>query len=128
MTIRNRYGDILQRSRIDIDTVTIATGSADIPTSQASSLRKMAEAIEQVLRKEPSETFLIEGHTDAVGSDDSNLVLSDRRAESVAVFVRAGGKSGRYLLRASALQAIGPAGRRLSQRARLSALALRLHE
>jgi outer membrane protein OmpA-like peptidoglycan-associated protein len=28
--------------------------------------------------------FLIEGHTDAVGSDESNLVLSDRRAESVA--------------------------------------------
>jgi outer membrane protein OmpA-like peptidoglycan-associated protein len=29
--------------------------------------------------------FLIEGHTDAVGSDIDNLSLSDRRAESVAV-------------------------------------------
>ena len=28
--------------------------------------------------------FLIEGHTDAVGSDEDNLSLSDRRAESVA--------------------------------------------
>jgi outer membrane protein OmpA-like peptidoglycan-associated protein len=28
--------------------------------------------------------FLIEGHTDAVGSDESNLELSDRRAETVA--------------------------------------------
>ena len=71
--------------RIDLDTVTFATGSAEIPMNQASSLRKVADAINQVLKKDPSETFLIEGHTDAVGSDDSNLVLSDRRAESVAV-------------------------------------------
>lgn len=71
--------------RIDLDTITFATGSAEIPMNQASSLRKVADAINQVLEKDPSETFLIEGHTDAVGSDESNLVLSDRRAESVAV-------------------------------------------
>lgn len=29
--------------------------------------------------------FLIEGHTDAVGSDSVNLALSDRRAGSVAL-------------------------------------------
>lgn len=70
--------------RIDLDTITFATGSADIPMNQASSLRKVADAIKKVLDRDPSETFLIEGHTDAVGSDESNLVLSDRRAESVA--------------------------------------------
>ena len=52
--------------------------------TQASSLRKVADAINQVLKKDPAETFLIEGHTDAVGADDANLVLSDERAESVA--------------------------------------------
>ncbi|NLS05072.1 OmpA family protein [Rhizobium sp. P32RR-XVIII] len=70
--------------RIDLDTITFATGSAEIPMSQARSLRKVADAMNEVLEKDPSETFLIEGHTDAVGSDESNLVLSDQRAESVA--------------------------------------------
>ncbi|WP_208250281.1 OmpA family protein [Rhizobium sp. T1470] len=70
--------------RIDLDTITFATGSAEIPMSQARSLRKVADAINEVLRKDPAETFLIEGHTDSVGSDQSNLVLSDQRAESVA--------------------------------------------
>ncbi|MBY4606691.1 OmpA family protein [Rhizobium sp. 9T] len=70
--------------RIDLDTITFATGSAEIPMTQARTLRKVADAINQVLKKDPSETFLIEGHTDAVGTDQSNLVLSDQRAESVA--------------------------------------------
>jgi outer membrane protein OmpA-like peptidoglycan-associated protein len=70
--------------RIDLDTVTFATGSAEIPMSQARTLRKVADAINEVLDKDASETFLIEGHTDAVGSDQSNLILSDQRAESVA--------------------------------------------
>jgi outer membrane protein OmpA-like peptidoglycan-associated protein len=70
--------------RIDLDTITFATGSAEISMNQASSLRKVAEAINEILDKDPGETFLIEGHTDAVGSDESNLVLSDERAEAVA--------------------------------------------
>jgi outer membrane protein OmpA-like peptidoglycan-associated protein len=52
--------------------------------SQAKTLRKVATAMQKVLAKDPGETFFIEGHTDAVGSDRSNLVLSDKRAESVA--------------------------------------------
>ncbi|NWJ26493.1 OmpA family protein [Rhizobium sp. RM] len=70
--------------RIDLDTITFATGSAEIPMAQARSLRKVADAINKALDKNPAETFLIEGHTDAVGSDESNLVLSDERAASVA--------------------------------------------
>ncbi|UVC10878.1 OmpA family protein [Rhizobium sp. TH2] len=70
--------------RIDLDTITFDTASAEISRDQAKSLRKVAEAIGAILDRNPGETFLIEGHTDAVGSDESNLVLSDERAESVA--------------------------------------------
>ncbi len=44
----------------------------------------MAQAINRTLTQNPQEVFLIEGHTDAVGSDIDNLSLSDRRAQSVA--------------------------------------------
>ncbi|MBC8719405.1 OmpA family protein [Ochrobactrum sp. Marseille-Q0166] len=70
--------------RIDLDTIHFATGSAEVSLSQAKTLRKVADAMHKVLQKDPGETFFIEGHTDAVGSDRSNLILSDRRAESVA--------------------------------------------
>ena len=70
--------------RIDLDTITFATGSAEVPMSQANTLRKVADAMLQVIEKDPGETFFIEGHTDAVGGNEPNLVLSDERAESVA--------------------------------------------
>ncbi len=70
--------------RIDLDTITFATGSSEVPLAQAKTLRKVANAISEVLEKDQGETFLIEGHTDAVGKDQPNLVLSDQRAEAVA--------------------------------------------
>jgi outer membrane protein OmpA-like peptidoglycan-associated protein len=70
--------------RIDLDTITFSTGSAEVPLSQAKTLRKVADAMLEVIEKDPGETFFIEGHTDAVGGDEPNLVLSDERAESVA--------------------------------------------
>ena len=70
--------------RIDMDTLTFDTGSANIPRDQVDDLGGVADAISKVLDRNPGETFLIEGHTDAVGSDESNLILSDERAETVA--------------------------------------------
>ncbi|KPQ20374.1 MAG: OmpA family protein [Rhodobacteraceae bacterium HLUCCA24] len=39
----------------------------------------------RAIRENPGAVFLVEGHTDAVGSAAYNLLLSDRRAESVAL-------------------------------------------
>ncbi len=69
---------------IDVNNITFETGSSAIQTSEAKKLNKLGRFISQVIDQNPGAVFLIEGHTDAVGSAASNLALSDRRAESVA--------------------------------------------
>jgi outer membrane protein OmpA-like peptidoglycan-associated protein len=70
--------------RVDLDTLTFAFGSASIEESEVNKLQSVAQAMERMLEENPAETFLIEGHTDAVGTDEANLALSDRRAETIA--------------------------------------------
>lgn len=70
--------------RVEIGDLTFDTGSAQLGRDQVGSLGKVAEAMKKILDRNPGETFLIEGHTDAVGSDESNLVLSDERAGTIA--------------------------------------------
>ena len=78
-----RVRDIARR--VDLDTLTFEFGSASICRQPKSrSWRAWPTAMERLLEKNPAETFLIEGHTDAVGTDIANLALSDRRAEAVA--------------------------------------------
>jgi OOP family OmpA-OmpF porin len=71
--------------RIDLDTIVFEFGSWEIGPDQVNRLAVIADGINRVVSRSPSEVFLIEGHTDAVGSDVDNLSLSDRRAESAAV-------------------------------------------
>jgi outer membrane protein OmpA-like peptidoglycan-associated protein len=70
--------------RIDLDIINFEFGSAEIPESEIGKLEGVAEAMQRLLKDSPGETFLIEGHTDAVGSEVANLALSDQRAEAVA--------------------------------------------
>ncbi|RYE85134.1 MAG: OmpA family protein [Hyphomicrobiales bacterium] len=70
--------------RVEIGGLTFDSGKATISSTQVGALSKVARAMLAVLDDNPAETFLIEGHTDAVGSDASNLLLSDRRAAVVA--------------------------------------------
>ncbi|WP_432635170.1 OmpA family protein, partial [Albidovulum sp.] len=70
---------------IDLDAITFETGSAAIRPDQARALSRLGRLIRSYVDESPSEVFLIEGHTDAVGSAAYNLALSDRRAESVAL-------------------------------------------
>jgi OOP family OmpA-OmpF porin len=69
---------------VNLNTITFDFGSWEIAEDQIKQLDVMAKAIENILRRNPDEVFMIEGHTDAVGSDEDNLSLSDRRAEAVA--------------------------------------------
>ncbi len=70
--------------RIDLDSITFETGSATIGNDQMRSLFNLGQAMEQVIAENPDEVYLIEGHTDKVGSARDNLILSDQRAEAVA--------------------------------------------
>ena len=70
--------------RLEIGDLTFDTGAATVSPDQFGALTNVAEAMLQLLQHNPAETFLIEGHTDAVGSDISNLQLSDARAATVA--------------------------------------------
>ncbi|RJL06887.1 OmpA family protein [Paracoccus aestuarii] len=70
---------------VNIDAITFDTGSAAIRADQAQSLQSLGRTIQDAVAANPREIFLIEGHTDTVGSDAANLALSDRRAESVAL-------------------------------------------
>ena len=70
--------------RVDIDTVTFDFGSWEVGPDQDSALARVAAGINRALERNRDEIFLIEGHSDAVGSDEDNLSLSDRRAQTVA--------------------------------------------
>lgn len=70
--------------RLEIGGLTFDSGKATISRSQVGALANLANAMLDLLDRNPAETFLIEGHTDAVGSDISNLALSDLRAATIA--------------------------------------------
>jgi outer membrane protein OmpA-like peptidoglycan-associated protein len=70
---------------INLGGITFATNSAAVPSSEAEQLRVIGVLLRDLIREDPTELFLVEGHTDAVGNAGSNLLLSDRRAESVAL-------------------------------------------
>lgn len=69
---------------IDIQSINFAFGSANIPPSERWKVGQIANAINRIVRRSRHEVFLIEGHTDAVGSRASNQRLSEARAASVA--------------------------------------------
>lgn len=73
--------------RVDLDTINFEFGAFDVGSDQYPALERVARAMKRVIERNPDEMFLVEGHTDAVGSDEDNLSLSDRRAESVSIIL-----------------------------------------
>ena len=70
-------------SRIEIDTIRFGFNESFIREEQVGNLDGIGAIIERIVKKYPNEVFMIEGHTDAVGSDAYNNVLSKQRAEAV---------------------------------------------
>jgi outer membrane protein OmpA-like peptidoglycan-associated protein len=86
---------------VDIQSINFAFGSARIPQNETWKIDEIASAMRQLLRRRGRELFLIEGHTDAVGSNDANLRLSRARARSVAAELARSG------VRRDAMETIG---------------------
>ena len=85
--IRYSAGVRQRMPSIDLDSINFETGSWEIPPDQAVKLQTIADGLNRAIQANPRSVFLIEGHTDAVGSDVDNLSLSDRRAESAATLL-----------------------------------------
>src|SRR5262245_43050451 len=72
--------------RIDLD-INFEFGGFEVTPDQYGKLERLARSMLRALERDPDIVFLIEGHTDAVGSNEDNLSLSDRRAASVATIL-----------------------------------------
>lgn len=68
---------------IEIQSINFEFGSAEIPRSQYHKVEQIAQALQRLLQRRRGTRILIEGHTDAVGSNAVNLALSERRAEAL---------------------------------------------
>lgn len=77
-----RRPDLRRMARsIDIQSINFAFGSAAISESQYGKIENIADALQ---RRDPGARVLIEGHTDAVGSFQSNQILSEQRAAAAS--------------------------------------------
>lgn len=68
---------------VTLGDVLFETGKSQLKGGAAENLAKLSS----FLKAYPDRTLMIEGHTDNVGSEDSNLTLSQHRAESVRSYL-----------------------------------------
>ena len=68
---------------IEVDTIRFGFNEAFVREEEIPQLERIGEIIERIVSANPDEVFLIEGHTDAVGSAAYNLDLSRKRADAV---------------------------------------------
>ncbi|MFZ1816156.1 MAG: OmpA family protein [Rhizobiaceae bacterium] len=68
---------------IEVDTVKFGFNEDFLREEEIARLDRIGEVIERVVAGNPREVFLIEGHTDLVGSDAYNEALSLRRAAAI---------------------------------------------
>jgi outer membrane protein OmpA-like peptidoglycan-associated protein len=70
--------------RIDLDSINFEFGSFEVTPDQYPKLERLARVVMRMLERNEAEMFMVEGHTDRVGSEEDNITLSDHRAEAVA--------------------------------------------
>lgn len=81
--LRKRRDIRIAAPSIDIQAINFEFGSSRIPYEEQWKVEEIAIAMRRILRRNSGEIFLIEGHTDAVGSRYNNQLLSEARARSL---------------------------------------------
>ena len=76
--------------------ITFKTGSADLNAD----FYKVLDGVGMVVDEYEKTLIVVEGHTDSVGSDESNQSLSERRAASVGQYIAGRGINGQRVLTA----------------------------
>lgn len=71
---------VVRRPRVQLE-INFAFGSDELTRDALELIDQLAEALESPMLRDTR--FLLVGHTDAVGSQDANMGLSKRRAETV---------------------------------------------
>lgn len=79
---------------VTLGDVLFDTGKAELKSGAATNLAKLAAFLNQY----PDRSVMIEGHTDTVGNEDYNQALSQRRADSVKVWLMKQGVSSNRLV------------------------------
>ena len=85
--LREQLGELQAKQtkrglQITLSETLFETGKADLKAGSKKSLDRLVT----VLNENPNMKAVIEGHTDSSGSDQLNLVLSQRRSETVASY------------------------------------------
>lgn len=96
--VENKGCPKLEKKELDIvkyafDNLEFETGKDIIRTSSFASLNALAE----LLKQKANYGLLIEGHTDNVGTDEKNLILSQKRATAVKNYLIKRGVDGNKL-------------------------------
>ncbi len=68
---------------VDVNSIHFGFNEYWIREEEIDKLERIGLALERILASNPDEIFLIEGHTDAVGSEEYNQMLSEKRAKAV---------------------------------------------
>ena len=84
----------IQRLALLSKNIFFATGKSQIVSSSFASLNEIA----QIISKYPEYKFYIDGHTDNVGSADSNQSLSKKRSDAVVQYLISQGVSSKSLV------------------------------
>ncbi len=85
--------EVLARAKYAADNILFSTGTATLVSSSYKGLNEIVKILEDA----PGIKLFIDGHTDFVGSDSSNVVLSQKRAKAVMDYLISKGVSASIL-------------------------------